>query len=188
MPNPKTPHFRVSYPNVFKAKRNDLSGKDEYSLVALFPKDADLSSLKAEASRAIKEKWGDKVPANIRSPFRKQDERAKVDEATGKKIMPGGHEEGAVFLNLKSSQKPGLVNERRETIIDESEFYAGCWAHATVRAYAYDNKGNRGVAFGLQNIQKVKDGDPLSGKAKAEDEFAPIETAGNGSSADSLFD
>lgn len=97
-------------------------------------------------------------------------------------------EEGGTFLNLKSKQKPGLVNEKVEDIIESSEFYAGCFARATVRPYAYDAKGNCGVAFGLQNIQKMKDGDSLGSKTKAQDDFAPIEGAGTGKgSADSLF-
>ena len=181
MSNILTPPFRVSFPNVFKPKRNELSGKDEYSIVALFPKDADLTSLKKAAEAAITEKWGPdktKWPKNLRSPFRDQGERKK----DGK--LPSGYEEGAFFLNLKSTQRPGIINQKREDIIDEADFYPGCWARASVRAYAYDNKGNRGVSFGLQNLQKVKDGEPLSGRPKAQDEFEPLEEMGSDSSAD----
>jgi hypothetical protein len=180
MANVLTPKFRVSYPNVLKAKRNELNGKDEYGLVALFPKGCDLTVLKKAAQEAIVAKWGSdnkKWPANLRTPFRDQAEKSKSDEASGKKTLPAGHEEGAIFINLKSTNKPGVVNERNEDIINETDFYAGCWAHATVRAYAYDNKGNRGVSFGLQNIQKVKDGDTLGSRTKAQDDFAPIEGA-----------
>lgn len=184
-----TPIFRVSYPNVFKSKKNELNGKDEYSLVALFPKGADLSSLKKAATEAIEKKWGPdkaKWPANLRTPFRDQGERAKLDEASGKKILPAGYEEGAIFLTLKSTAKPGVVDQKVQDIIDQSQFYAGCFARATVNAYAYDNKGNRGVSFGLTNIQKVKDGEPLSGRPKAQDDFAPVENA-DGGAATSLF-
>lgn len=187
-----TPVFRVSYPNVFKPKKNELNGQDEYSLVALFPKDADLSQLKAAAQKAITDKWGSdkaKWPANLRTPFRDQGERAKVVD--GKKVLPAGHEEGAIFLNLKAKQRPGVVDQSVQDIIDESQFYAGCFARATINAYAYDNKGNRGVAFGLNNVQKMKDGDPLSGRPRAMDEFAPVEGAGQasgGGSTTSLFD
>ncbi len=190
MSNTMTPPFRVSYPNVFKAKKNDLSGQDEYSIVALFPKDADLKPLVAAAEAAMKAEWGEdkkKWPANIRSPFRKQEERAKTDETTGRKVLPSGYTEGAVFLNLKSKQKPGLVNQKREDIIDDTEFYAGCWARATVSCYAYDKKGNRGVSFGLQNIQKVKDDEPLSGRTTAQDDFEALTETESGSSASDLF-
>lgn len=169
-----TPYFRVSYPNVFKAKRNTLNGKDEFSVVALFEKGEDLSKLKAAAEEALRSKFGEKLPANWRSPFRDQGERAKENDE-GKMVLPDGYEEGAIMLNLKSNQKPGLVNQRREDIIDESEFYGGCWARAEVRAYAYDQAGNRGVAFGLQNVQKVGDDDPFGNRTKPQDAFSAIE-------------
>ena len=176
--NLMTPEFRVSYPAVFRAKKNDLNGKDEYNVVALFKKGEDLSKLKAAAEKAICDKWGSdkaKWPKNLRSPFRDQGEKEGA-----------GYEEGAVFMNLKSNQKPGLVNAQVEDIIDESEFYSGCYARATVSCYAYDQAGNRGVSFGLQNIQKLRDGDPLGGsRPKAQNEFAPVESGG---SSGGLFD
>ncbi len=189
MSNVNTPKFRVSYPNVFKPKRNDLSGKDEYSLVALFKKGEDLTKLKEAAQKAIITKWGPdkaKWPANLRSPFRDQAERAK--EVDGKRILPAGHEEGAIFLNLKSAQAPGVVDQQVQKIINEADFYAGCYALASVNAYAYDQKGNRGVSFGLGNIQKVADGEPLGNRARPEQDFAPIATeAGTSATATDLY-
>jgi hypothetical protein len=189
MANVLTPEFRVSFPNVFKPKKNELSGKEEYSLVALLAKGADITKLKEAVHAAIVTKWGTdktKWPANIRMPFRDQAERAKNVE--GKQVMPQGYEEGAIFINLKSAQRPGLVDQSVQDIIDESQFYAGCYARATVNAYAYDAKGNRGVSLGLVNIQKLKDGPPLGKRTRPEDDFAPVETSKNGAStADELF-
>lgn len=189
----RTPKFRVSYPNVFKSKLNDLNGKQEYSVVALFPKGADLSVLKKAAEEAITKKWGadrKKWPANLRTPFRDQGERAKIDEVTGKEVLPAGYEKGAIFINLKSSVKPGLVDQAVNPITDEVQFYAGCFAYATVNAYAYDQKGNRGVSFGLGNLQKASDGDSLGTRTKPEDDFAPIDgvAESQGANATSLFD
>lgn len=188
MANVMTPKFRVSYPNVFKPKRNELSGKDEYSIVALFPKGADLSDLQKAAREAIEAKWGPdkaKWPKKLRNPFRDQSERAKEDEVTGRKVLPQGYEEGAFYLNLKSSQRPGVVDQNVQDIIDESQFYAGCWARATVSCYAYDQAGNRGVSFGLGNIQKVAEGDPLGGRSRAQDDFAAIEGAADAQTSSS---
>lgn len=171
MANVTTPPFRVSYPNLFQPKKNELNGKDEYSVVALFPKDADLSKLKAAAQDAIVKKWGPdkaKWPQNLRTPFRDQGERAK----DGK--LPGGYEAGAIYLNLKSSMRPGIVGPDVQPIMDQTEIYAGCWARALVNVYAYDQKGNRGVSFSLQHIQKLKDGDPLGGRMRVEDAFTPV--------------
>ena len=181
-----TPQFRVSYPSVFKAKKNELNGKDEYGLVALFPKGTDLSMLQQAVEKAISDKWGpdkSKHPTNIRKPFRDQGERAKNIE--GKRILPSGYEDGGVFITLKSAQRPGVVDQSVQPIIDETQFYAGCFARATVRVYAYDAKGNRGVAFGLCNIQKMGDGETLTGATKAEDDFMPIGQSAN--SANDLF-
>jgi hypothetical protein len=176
MANLLTPAFRVSYPNVFKPKLNQLSNKEEYSLVALFPKGTDLSALKKAAQEAVVAKWGadeKKWPKNLRNPMRDQADLAKTND-DGVEIMPGGTEKGAIFMNLKSTNKPGLIGPNREDIIDSAEFYAGCWARCSLSVYAYSQAGNNGVGFGLQNIQKVKDGEPLSGRPKAQDEFAAV--------------
>lgn len=189
--NAKTPVFRVSYPHVFKPQLNDLNGQLEYSVVALFPKGADLTALKAAAHAAVVKKWGadkGKWPQNLKSPFRDQNERAK--DVDGKQVLPAGYEAGAVFLTLKSKQKPGVVDQQVNDIVDETEFYAGCYAKASVNAYAYDQKGNRGVAFGLGNLQKVKDGESLGGRTRPEDDFSAVEgeaAAGGDGSASSLF-
>lgn len=185
MSNVLTPIFRVSYPNVFKARLNDQNGKMEFSVAALFKKGENLDKLKAAAQAAIIEKWGaDKAkwPKNLRSPFRDQGER-EYENDEGKMVMPQGMEKGAIFMNFKSQQKPGVVNEKVEDMINESEFYAGCFARATVRCFAYSQKGNNGVSFGLQNIQKVGEGEPLGSRTKAQDDFAPIEASNAGESA-----
>ena len=161
-----TPEFRVSFPAVFKARSSKSdddgdAGTPKYGITMLFAKDADLSKLKAAAQAAAKEKWGDKIPKNLRTPFRDQGDKGLE-----------GYVEGAVFINATSLQKPGLVDRNREDIIDETEFYAGCYARATLRAFAYDKKGNKGVAFGLNNVQKLRDGESLSGRTRAQDDFA----------------
>lgn len=178
-----TPEFRVSFPNVFKPRKNDLNNKDEYSVVALFAKGADLTKLKIAYDEAVKEKWGDKPPKTLRKPFRNQGDRAKENEQ-GKMVLPQGYEDGAIYINLKSNHKPGVVNQKVEPIIEETEFYAGCYARATINAVAYEMKGNAGVSFYLQNIQKTKEGQPFGNLTKPEDDFAPIENAADMSTSD----
>lgn len=185
-----TPEFRVSFPVVFQPKRNEMNGKDEYSVVALFSKADDLSKLRAAAMEALVTKFGadkTKWPRNLRSPFRDQAERAKNG------ALPEGYEEGAIFITLRTTRQPGLIDGTRQKIIDPTAFYAGCFARASVSCFAYNTKGNAGVSFGLNNIQKTKDGDPLSGRRKAEDEFEAIAgtevgTADNPFAADSAGD
>lgn len=186
--NVMTPVFRASYPNLFKAKKNELNGKDEYSVVALFKKGEDLSVLMKAAEEALIEKWGadkTKWPQKLKSPFRDQAERGKIVD--GKTVLPAGYEAGAIFLTLKSTQRPGVVDQSVQAILDPSAFYAGCFARATVRAATYDQAGNRGVSFYLQNVQLVKAGDPLSGRPQAETEFAPVDMPTDAKTATSLF-
>ena len=173
-----TPEFRVSFPAVFKPKRQkgDATSEPKYGLTMLFPKGADLSKLKRAAEEAVKEKWGDKPPKNLRSPFRDQGEKEYE-----------GYEEGAVFVSASSKQKPGLVDRQRQDIIDETEFYPGCYARATLRAFAYDTNGNKGVAFGLNNVQKLRDGDPLGGRTRAQDDFADDLPPDEGADSGSIF-
>lgn len=183
-----TPEFRVSFPKVFKAERNDLNGQDEFSVVALFPLGADLSKLKAAAKAACEKKWGTdqkKWPKNLRLPFRDQADREKEDD-DGNKYLPDGYVAGAIFMNLKSKKRPGLVDAKLQDIIDESDFYGGCYARAQVNAYAYDNKGNAGVSFGLNHIQKLRDGESFGAAARnASDVF---EAVGDSSTAGGVFD
>ncbi len=189
MSNVVTPEFRVSFPNVFKPKRNELSGKDEFSVVALFAKNADMTELKKACQDAVEKKWGadkTKWPKNIRLPFRDQGERIEDAKSKGK-AAPAGHEVGAVFINLKSSQRPGVVDESVQPILDETQFYAGCFARASLNAYAYDQAGNRGVTFELQHIQKLRDGEALGGRVRVEDAFTPVQGSGPAGSASDLF-
>ena len=189
MANVVTPEFRVSFPSLFKPKKNELSGKDEFSVVALFPKNADLTALKKAAAEAIEKKWGmDKAkwPKNIRTPFRDQGEKAK--DVDGKRVLPAGHEEGAVFINLKSVNRPGVVDSSVQPMLDETQLYAGCYARAAISVYCYDQAGNRGVSFGLQHVQKTRDGDPLGGRVRVEDAFTPVASEGSAkASASDLF-
>lgn len=198
--NVLTGKFRVSYPNVFKPRKNELSGKDEYSILALFPPGADLKKLQDAAQAACIEKWGadkskwPKDPAtgqtDIRSPFRKHEEKRYENDA-GNLVFPSGMEAGGIFMNFKSTRQPGLIDGQKNDIINESEFYPGCFARASVNALAYGGPGTKfkaGVSFWLQNLQKVAEGDALGSKTKATDDFDAIEGAGEaGGDAASLF-
>jgi len=163
--NPKrvvTPMFRASYAHVFKATAMEGSDEKNYSISMIFPKSTDLKPIKAAIQAAIKEKWGDKKPKGLRLPFRDGDEEREEDEAYAESI----------FINCKSKNKPGIIDRDRNDILDESEFYSGCYARATVTAYAWDNKFGKGVSLGLDNLQKLKDGEPLGGRAPdAADDF-----------------
>ena len=169
--NVVTPEARVSYPNVFRpGKPMNPANEPKYSLVLLFPKGQDLAALKAAVMAVMTEKFGPKEggawPKTWRNPFRDQGEKESQ-----------GYEDGAVFITASTKTRPGLVGPDMNPIIDESEFYAGCYCRAQVRPYWYDNSGNKGIAFGLQNIMKTRDGEPLDGRMKAAEVFKEFANA-----------
>ena len=162
--NMKTPEGRVSFPKVFE--RSDYSGKFEITLV--FSKGTDLSELIKAAKQAAIDKWGNKISSGLRNPFRKCSEKP---DYYGEDFDPND-----IFVTFRSQKRqPGVVNASNHYITEEGELYPGCWARVSCNAYAYDIKGNKGVAFGVINIQKTRDDNPLVGSAvKADDDFEAL--------------
>lgn len=181
MRNIITPEFRASFPALVSARRNELSGKDEFSVVALFKRGEDLSGLKKACEDALIEKFGPKAswPKGLKTPFRDQVEKARDG------VLPPGHESGAIFCTFKTTQKPGIVDGDLHAIIDPAKIYGGCYMKASVRPGVYEFRQNgkvisRGVSLWLQNIQVTRDGEPFgSPRVQAMDEFAPVNTNTN---------
>ena len=176
-----TPEFRVSFPNVFKPRAFTEGQEAKYSIACLFSKNTDLKELKRAATNALIEKWGpkEKWPKNLDMPFRDGDDKPELDGYAG-----------TIYINAKSKQRPGLVGatkvngELPSLTEDSGDFYAGCYARASLIAYAYETGANKGVAFALQNIQKLRDGEAFSGKKAAKDEFEEAVDAGGESETD----
>lgn len=160
-----TPTFRVSFPAVFSPK--EFNGKEKYSVLMLFDKNDDVSELKKMVKECAIEKWG-KLPKPFKSPFR--------DGNTEKDLEKFPAFENTTFVSAGSLYQPGLVDQKRQPIIDESEFYAGCFARASVTCYPWEFQGKKGVSFNLVNVQKVKDGEKLGGRADASDEFDELDS------------
>lgn len=167
----KTPEFRLSFPALFE-KRAFAGQKEEdakYRMVMVFPKATDLTALKAVVRKAAEKKWPDAAtrPKDLRSPFR--DGSEKKDTA--------GFGPDVIFISASTKDRPGIVNRNLEDIIDREEVYAGCYCRATITPWAYDQAGNRGVSFFINNIQKLRDGDPLSSRVSAEKDFDALPEA-----------
>ena len=75
------------------------------------------------------------------------------------------------FINANSGTAPGIVDADRQPILDRSEVYSGVYGRASINFYAFNSNGNKGIACGLNNLQKIKDGESLGGKSRAEDDF-----------------
>lgn len=191
-----TPEFRVSYPFFFQPQPPKKPGrKPKYGCLALFKLGDIFDGMKKAAQAALEKKFGDKLKnpdfvKKLRSPFRLQEERAKVNEQ-GVSVMPDGHVKGAVFITFSNEQKFGVVSTEPDTtkpqkpdgtyppqhITDPALIYAGCYGRAIVRASAYDVDGNVGVSFYIEGFQKTRDGESLTGRIRAEDAFEPIASA-----------
>lgn len=168
-----TPEFRVSYAHVMKPHFNEMNKKDEFSLTALFPKGADIAALRAAADAAGAKKWGPDwktkiVNKNFKDPFHDHEERRKEGK------LPQGFESGAIYMTLKSKDRPGLVDRNREHITKEENFYSGCYARAMIQFFAFDVAGAKGISAALHHVQKTREGDVLSSKPKVEDAFDAI--------------
>ena len=161
---PKNELVRFSYAHVFKAEAiND--GEPKYSCAILVPKKnkKTLAMIKeaVEAAKADGSKmWNGKM-AGLKLPLRDGDEERPDDEAYA----------GMYFFNASSKTKPSVVDENLDDIMDQGEFYSGCWGRASIKFYPFSKNGNKGVAAGLNHVQKLKDGDNLGGTTSADADF-----------------
>lgn len=164
------PEFRVSFENVHKPKAFKDGMDPKYSVTMLFPKNQDLFELKRAAKNALIEKFGadqKRWPKNLRTPFRNGDEESDQPDYAG-----------TIFVRASSKEKPPVVDQSMNPILPDEvgkqKFYSGCFARASLVAFAYDTNGNRGVSFGLLAIQKTRDGERLGGRRNLSEEFDAV--------------
>lgn len=170
---------RLSYANIWQAKSIN-GGAPKYSASVLIPKSDTRTVAKVKAAiQAAYEEGEGKLKGNgktapslasLKTPFRDGDTERPDDEAYA----------GHWFINANSNTAPGVVDANREPIYDTSEIYSGVYARVSLSFYAFNSNGNRGIACALQNIQKVRDGEALGGKSKAEDDFNDNFTSDDG--------
>jgi hypothetical protein len=162
---------RLSYTHVFtKYAPDGDTDNGKYMTNVLIPKSeketvkALQQAIEAAKKSGIVSKWGGKEPKNLELPLRDGD-TDKDDEVY----------EDCFFINAKSSTRPGICDKNKNPIVDEEEIYSGVYAYVSVSFYPYDKNGNRGIACGLNNIMKFKDGERLGGRTSAENDFADID-------------
>jgi hypothetical protein len=179
----KSPAGIAMYCNVFKARarkgdNGEQKGSPKFSVLLVFDKKADLSELEEAVVEAAVEKFGSKAEemlakGKIKNPIRDAEDyvdEEKDDEENFPFNMPRA--KMIRFAKNEDQGAPGVVDADAEPIMDKSEFYSGCKARVSCRAYAYDQNGNKGVSFALINVQKIKDGERLGGSdPNAEDDF-----------------
>lgn len=164
-----TGKVRLSYVHVFEPYSNQEDQEARYSCTILIPK-SDKKTLKAieEAIAAAKEAgktrvFEGRIPASLKTTLHDGDEEADLE----RNPEYAGH----MYMAISAKQKPGVVDLDLQPILDQSEVYSGCYARVSMGAFAYNTKGNKGISFGLNHVQKVADGDFLGGRTRAEDDF-----------------
>lgn len=161
---------RISFANIWEPK--SINGSEEkYSVSCIIPK-SDKKTLARihKAVEAAKEagkskKWGGKIPPNLKLPLRDGDIDRPDDEAYG----------NAMFINATSKDAPQIVDRKVQPILDPMECGSGDYCNVSINFYAFNANGNRGIAAGLGNIQLVKKGERLAGKASASADFEAVE-------------
>lgn len=165
------PNTRWSYCNAWEPKAIN-GGTPKYSVSLIIPKSdkATITKIKAAIEAAYKDGEtklkgnGRSVPplASLKTPLRDGDRERPDDPAYA----------NAYFVNANSNTAPGIVDADRQEIIDHSEVYSGVYGRASINFYAFNSNGNKGIACGLNHLQKIRDGEPLGGRTRAEDDFA----------------
>jgi hypothetical protein len=165
------PDTRWSYANIWEAKSIN-GGAPKFSVSLIIPKSdtRTLARIKAAIEAAYHEGEsklkgnGKSIPplSAIKTPLRDGDTERPDDAAYA----------NAYFINANSATAPGIVDADCQPIVTRSEVYSGVYGRASINFYAFNSNGNRGIACGLNNLQKIRDGEPLGGKSRAEDDFA----------------
>ena len=161
---------RLSYEHVWEPASIN-GGEEKYSASLIIPKSdkATVNAIQKAVDAAIEEglaKFGGKKPnkAAIKLPLRDGDAE-REDEAY----------QNSFFVNANSRTAPQIVDRSVQPILDRNEVYSGCYIRASISFYAFNSNGNKGIACGLNNIQKIRDGEPLGGRTNAADDFTTVE-------------
>ncbi len=163
-----TPEFRGSFVTLKKPR---AFGNDppKYSITITLPDDHEFwDDLMDKVDAAAEKRWEGKIPKNMHIPIRYGDETEYEDWEDSK------------FCQASSEERPGIIDVDGEDIIDFSELYSGAWYRATIRAYAwhYPETNKKGVSLALDNVMKIKNDEPFSGRSSAADDFAEFVNTG----------
>lgn len=168
-----TGKVRLSYVHLFEPYSNQENQEPKYSVTILIPK-TDTATL-AKIDKAIKvaaeegktKAFGGRVPTNLKTTLHDGDEEADLD----RNPEYAGH----MYMSISGKTRPGVVDTNLNAIIDPLQVYSGCYGKVSMGAFAFNTQGNKGVSFGLNNVQFLEDGEPLGGRTRAEDDFSDDE-------------
>ena len=163
--------FRASYAHVFQPQAPKGDGEPKYQITMLFAKSdqASYQAICAAMNQALEDGvqkvFGGHKPARPKMPLYDGDGVMDNGEPFGEECR------GCWVVRASSKVRPSVVDQDIQPILDPNGLYSGCYARASVNFFAFNQNGNRGVGCGLNNIQKIADGEPLSGRTTPEEDF-----------------
>lgn len=163
--------FRASYAHVFQPQAPQGGGEPKYQITMLFAKSdqASYQAICAAINQALEDGvqkvFGGQKPPRPKMPLYDGDGVKDNGEPFGEECR------GCWVVRASSKVRPSVVDVDIQPILDPNAFYSGCYARASVNFFAYNQNGNRGVGCGLNNLQKIADGEPLSGRTTPEEDF-----------------
>lgn len=171
-----TKEVRLSYVHLVEpyANPSQPGAEPKYSVTLLIPKTdtatkADIdAAMKAAYEQGVQDKWKGARPTLV---------NALIYDGDGTKRdgSPFGPEcAGHWVLSARTNTKPRVVHVSNPTVqLAPTDIYSGMYGRVSINFYPYSVQ-SRGVAAGLSNVFKTRDGEPLSGGASAASEFADI--------------
>lgn len=174
-----TGEVRFSFPHVFQPHANNPGQEPKYSVTILIPKtdavtlQAIQSAMDVAAQEGVSGKFNGQMPAVLKNPLHDGDGVRPNGEPFGEECK------GCMVMTASSKQRPEVVDANLQAILNPAEVYAGCYGRVSLNFFPYNTNGNRGVGCGLNNVQKLRDGDPLTGRTTAKEDFGAVTPTGN---------
>lgn len=181
-------NVRFTWVRVFEARDAFKSGSPRYEVTLLLPKSD--KELVNKVRNTIKELQDEYVAAHPKfvipksgrqgenwNPIKDGDDSAYSEEFGYFKISAYRKEKDGA---------PLVIDKFKQPITRKEDIYSGSWGVASIDAYVYDNEGGKGITFGLNGLQKVKDDEAFGGggAGSVEDDFDDESSADD----DPIFD
>jgi hypothetical protein len=165
-----SPHLILSYPSLIKTRAFE-GNEPKFQASFIFPKSYDITALKAAIQAAKAAKWGATPPPKLKLGIRDGVEKVVGTDGDGKEVYAKGYGPDVFFIGASANKDrpPQLLNaaaqqiDRNDVETCNKLFYGGAVVRAIIRAFAYDQRGNKGVSFGLNAVQFIKHGEALGG-------------------------
>lgn len=173
-----TGQVRFSFVHIFQPYAGQDGQEEKYSISLLIPK-TDVATIQAleaamnvAAQEGVSTKFGGQMPPVLKKPLYDGDGTRPNGDPFGEECH------GCMVLRASSKQRPEVVDANLQAILNPAEVYSGCYGRVSLRFFPYNQNGNRGIGCGLNNVQKLADGEPLTAKTSAKEDFAAMPAQG----------